>query len=749
VPELRERWPRLPDQTVDDTPRQRLRLFDALVRCLLALAARRPLLLVLDDLHWADDATLAWLEHLGPRLGAARLLVVGAYRAEEETPALAQARLALRHAAALRELRLERLSSDAVARLVQQMAGVGERAAGFGRRLYAETEGNPLFLVEALRALVEAGVVRVGGRGWQADWEQAAAARLPLPATVREVIGARLARLGASARQVLEAAAVVGRDFDDRLAAQASGRGEEEAALALEEALRAQLVAERDGGYRFTHDKIQEVAYAGLSAARRRLLHRRVAEALERRHPARPELSGELALHFERAEDWERALLHARTAAARAKQVYAPSEALAFYALALAAHARLLEHAPAPRQPALPAQRFELLSERHGVWTLVGQFEHARLDLEEMVALARRLDDDRRLSDALNGLGYHHMNLGRAADARAPLEEALAAKRRLGDALGQADSLNVLTTVYLALGDRERGLAASAEARRLYQALGDPNGVARGEWSLGAALYELVGHYEQAIAHLERALELSRASGNQALECGSLLMLGAAHARLGDAPVARARLEPALARARAIGDRPAQGWALLYASWLDREAAAFEPALEGARQALALAEESHNDFLRWYALHSLARVCLARGRPREALPFAQQARQVSLEARLQLGAGPRALATLARVELALGHPDAAHGVALEALRALRAQGDVGVAEVQDLYLNCALALRARDPARARAVLERAHAAMTAQAEAIADPARRARFLDGLAVHRELRAAWDAAAPPVR
>ncbi|HLB46536.1 MAG TPA: AAA family ATPase, partial [Anaerolineales bacterium] len=343
LPELRERWPQLPTASTQDIGQARLRLLEGLTRCLLALAARQPVLVILDDLHWADEATLAWLEYVTRQVQSARVLIVGTYRSEEESPALEQTRLVLAHEGMAQELRLSRLSSEAVAQLIQNMTGSAGRAINFSRRLYRETEGNPLFLVETLRALFEAGFLRLDAEGWQADWEQAAAesAGLPLPATIREAIRARLRRLSETARQVLEAASVVGRQFDDRVAWQASGRTEGEAVAALEEATRAQLVAEHEGGYRFTHDKIQEVAYSDLSAGRKRLLHRRVAESLESWQRNRSEAIGQLAYHYDRAEAWDRVVPHARAGADRAKQIYASTEALAHYDLALKALARL------------------------------------------------------------------------------------------------------------------------------------------------------------------------------------------------------------------------------------------------------------------------------------------------------------------------------------------------------------------------------------------------------------------------
>lgn len=744
LPELRERWPQLQPASTREAGPARLRLLEGLTRCLLALAARQPLLIILDDLHWADEATMAWLEYVSRQVRPARVLIVGTYRSEEETPALAQTRLALTHEGLFQELRLNRLSTEAVAQLIQHMTGSAGQAINFSRLLFRETEGNPLFLVETLRALFEAGFLRQGAQGWQADWDQAAeSAGLPLPATIREAIRSRLRRLSEMARQVLEAASVVGRRFDDRAAWQASGRSEEEGVTALEEALRAQLIAEHEGDYRFTHDKIQEVAYSDLSAARRRLLHRRVAESLEGRQRNRSEVAGQLAYHYDRAEVWDRVAPQARAAAERAKHIYASSEALAYYDLALKALARLTDRTVDDGQRlAVLVQRFDILSGRHGTWTLVGQFEQAKADLEEMVALAREMRDDARLSDALNGLGYHFMNLGQPAEAREPLVEALAVKRRLNDRPGQIDSLNTLGTAYVILGEVALGIAAFAESRTLCQALGDDDALARSEWAAGAAVYEGIGEYERAIGHLQRALELSRKLRNRALECGSLLMIGAASVRLGDEEAGRAHLNQALNIARQIGDRPAEGWGLLYLSWADRESGQYEAGLERGQQALAIGRELKADFLSWYAWHSLARLYLLLNRLPDSLEVLNQAHQISQGKTFPPSTLARTLAALARAHMEMGQAEDSQRYTREALSELQSLRAGSLPDTQAAYFDCYLALQRSAAPGAAAALERAYAAMTAQAEAIPDPKRRTRFLHQVSVNREITAAWE-------
>ncbi len=498
--------------------------------------------------------------------------------------------------------------------------------------------------------------------------------------------------------------------------------------------------------YLFRHALVQEAAYASILRVDRRQLHLAVGEALERMYADRlEEFHGLLAYHFSRAEAWDMAFQHAWPAGDRAKRLYASAEALAYYDLALKALTHLEEAATnGDERQKLLRQRFDVLSERHGVWTLLGQFERVKADLEEMIALARQAGDDARLSDALNGLGYYYLNTGAAGTAvRSILEEALAVKRRLGDQRGQADSLNTLATIYISQGEVTPGLEASAEAHRLYEALGDVGGLARSEWATGSIMYEAINAYDRAIEHLGRALALSRQVGNRALECGSLMMIGAANVRAGDYAAGRAYLAQTLEMARQIGDHPAEGWVLLYLSWADREERQFETSLTRAQQALTVGREVGSDNLIWYAVCSLARLHLAWDRPEAALSFAAEAHQLGQRHSMWLEIQARSLAALARAHLRLGHLEEARRHAMQALHELQKLGGQGVAEVQGVYLDCYQALRAAKEAGAHAALQHAHAAMTAQAEAFADPARRARFLSAVMVNREIAVAWEA------
>jgi predicted ATPase len=251
------------------------------------LAAPGPLLLVADDLHWADRETLQFLHYLVRAHPAARLLAVATVRPEELDPEhpLHELVAGLRVLDRVAEVEVGRFSAQETAALAERLRR-RPLTAEEADRLFAETEGNPLFVVEALRA------------GWSGQDQPA-----PITPKVQAVIESRLAQLSGPARDLVGVAATIGREFTTDVLAQASQAGEAAPVGGLDELWRRRLV--RDQGpdaYDFTHDRIREVAYLGLSPARRRHAHRLVARALEQVHAADPaSVAAQVAAHHERA----------------------------------------------------------------------------------------------------------------------------------------------------------------------------------------------------------------------------------------------------------------------------------------------------------------------------------------------------------------------------------------------------------------------------------------------------------------
>jgi DNA-binding SARP family transcriptional activator/predicted ATPase len=335
LPELFAEQPGLPHYESVTEYGQRQRFFEALARAILVTS--QPLLLLIDDLQWCDQETLEWLHFLLRFDPTARLLVVGCAREEELPPPhpLRTFLLHLRSTMRVTEIALQPLDAAETAKLASQVAN-RELDTGSVMHLYHETGGYPLFVVEMARA----DMGRVPASPPEADRPH----RQPpledtrtLPPRVHAVLAGRLLQLSASAHGFVELAAIIGREFTLDLLIAVSNADVDSAVRALDELWHKRIVREHGANsYDFTHDKLREVAYGEISAPQRRMLHRRVAQALEALHAEDLDsFSGQIASHYERAGMIEQALPYYQRAAAVAQRIYANEDAISLLSRSL------------------------------------------------------------------------------------------------------------------------------------------------------------------------------------------------------------------------------------------------------------------------------------------------------------------------------------------------------------------------------------------------------------------------------
>src|SRR5579871_3010705 len=336
VRDLGEHTPAPPAPQASDPETERYLLFNAVVGLLAEVAERVPVCLVLDDLHWADAQSLALLKHLLRQVEQGPLQVIAAYRDSDlgkdhpMTDVLAETRsLQGVHRAVLRGL-----GEGEVAEIMTAVAGheLEEDGVELAAHITAETDGNPFFVGEILRALSESGALLfdVQSGRWRVDRP----GEIVLPESVREVVERRVERLGPGSLEALRAAAVIGRSFDLDLLSAVAGVEESVLLDSLEAAVAASILAEsseRIGRFRFVHALINQILYDGLGATRRALLHQGVAESLEELHGADPgQHLAELAQHWRLAAvsvQTQKAISYARLAGERALAELAPGEA--------------------------------------------------------------------------------------------------------------------------------------------------------------------------------------------------------------------------------------------------------------------------------------------------------------------------------------------------------------------------------------------------------------------------------------
>jgi tetratricopeptide (TPR) repeat protein len=348
--EVSERLPDLRPQSGLDPEQARFRLFDSVTSFFKAAARHQPLVLVLEDLHWSDRPSLLLLEFLAHELSGARLLLLGTYRDVDITR---QHPLALTLGELGRERLFQRillrgLAREDVAKFIEHTTGVAPPES-LVETVYAQTEGNPLFVTEVVRLLVEEGLLKSssasleGTEVTEAAWEQVWMIRIP--EGVREAIGRRLSRLSERCNQVLTVAAVMGREFTlEQIGALVDDLPKERLLDVIEEALAARIIEELPravGRYEFTHALIQETLAGELTTTRRVQLHARIAEALERLYEDDADVhAAELTQHFAEAQTvlgTDKLVHYSLLAGERALASHAYEAALGFFQRALAA----------------------------------------------------------------------------------------------------------------------------------------------------------------------------------------------------------------------------------------------------------------------------------------------------------------------------------------------------------------------------------------------------------------------------
>ncbi len=319
LPELCSTLPHLPQPIPMPPEEERRHLFEALTQALHALNAR-PLVLFLDDVHWADRATLDWLAYFVHRMQGWPLLLVAAYRPEDALAPLGHLLANWGRQGVTQRINVTPLTPEESTSLLSALLPVARQHVSLSSHLKTQSAGNPYFLIELAR--VENG---------------------DLPPALADLIRARVARLPEAAQQVLQAASILEPAFDFPTLRRTSGRGEEETLDALDALLDAHVLVEKSEHYAFAHPLVASVVREGLSRARRTFLHRRAARARERTHAGRlPQIAAALALHHREAGNPARAAHFFEIAAERALSLSAPDEAIAAFE-----QARALDPAPA------------------------------------------------------------------------------------------------------------------------------------------------------------------------------------------------------------------------------------------------------------------------------------------------------------------------------------------------------------------------------------------------------------------
>ena len=603
MPELADRVPDLPPALHSDPETERYRLFDAVGAWLAAASADQPVLLVVDDLHWAAKPTLLLLRHVLRFSEPLRLLIVGTYRDTElgRRHPLTELLADLRRQGGVERVALSGLDAGAVAKYVEQAAGrdldAGEEA--LPQAIYAETEGNPFFVAEVLRHLVETGdIERRQGR-----WVTTTAIEdLGIPEGIRDVVGRRLSRLSDEANDVLAVAAVIGADFEVAVLSQAGGVSPQSVVAALDEAVAARLLSETPEAvseYRFAHALVRATLYEELSAARRVALHGRAAEAIESVHTTRlqdhlPALAYHYAQAAVPAADPAKAVDYARQAGDAALAQLAHDDAVRYYGQAL----DLLRFS---RTPEDDPEHIELLIALGEAQRRAGHPGYRETLLD---AAGRALGRDDANALARAALANCRVSLTSNA-ARVDTEriEALEAALQL---VGEADSPtrarllahNALEQAWT--GDRAELARIVGDAISMARRLADPGTLAD---VLLSSFYTIwsPATVQQRLDHTDELLTLAEQLGDQRIAVHAYFHRARAAIELGDLSEVQRCAERQTILAADIGEPTLRWMAAVTAAGLPQAAGQLAATEKMGLAALALAQDIQPDAEIFYA----------------------------------------------------------------------------------------------------------------------------------------------------
>jgi len=460
------------------------------------------LILFLDDVQWGDPATLDFISYLAKRISDERILLLFTYRLEQK-PELSGWLEGLAERRAVSTLSLRRLSTEDIARLLARMSSRSfEELPALSDFLHRESEGNPFYAVEYLRWLIESGAVVVDSRRRICELKEEALQEHVLPSGVKALIQARFNSLGEEARELLELAAVTGRDFEPTLPGKAAGFDESRAASVIESLLSSAFIVETGTlGERcyFSHDKLRQALYEGIGAIRRRELHLKVAEALE----ADGGEPAELAHHYLQAEAWRAALENLALAGERAEESYAWDTAADNYALAL----EVVERMPDPDE-----RRFDLLVARERFLEHMDRREERAETVAEMFEVGNRLGDLGKIAEVhirRIGVFMAFAEPGGAAEAG---REAVSIFRELGDRAGEARAYRELGYVRWMNREYSDALEANLQAIWIHRELGNRLAEAADAGNI-AHIYRSMGDHDSALRWNEEAIQIDRELG--------------------------------------------------------------------------------------------------------------------------------------------------------------------------------------------------------------------------------------------
>ena len=723
-------------------------------------ADQHPLMILLEDVHWADELSFSLAVHLAQKLIDVPLLLVLVYRPTLESRS--HELMTLRNLPYTQTIQVGPLSLGE-SRDLLDVLGTEELSLEIKEFLLKRGQGNPFFLEEIVTILSDSVPRQI----------IAASSSLDLPETVQEMIASRVEQLPEVEQLTLKVASVIGTTFQPELLSHAHPLRRARSTLAthLEELTHKKLIRVYSTDYAFRHRLTQEAIYEGLPAAQCRQLHAIVGAALETLAPDDVEL---LAFHYSRSDHRHKALHYLSLAARKSQREYANHTAINYYSKILAC---LEDQAAEQDNNPISADYWDALAERTELYHLIGWRDEEAEDLgtlglmaeamadnyrrtlvakqwarfyetigdvdsaleliERAVDLAKKTGSEKLLGRAYNRWGKLLYLRGRHDTAYDYLGQAAVIAQSHDDKIAQADSLRNLGIVVYYQADYDVARYFFEQSTDLWQAAGDQANLGTDLRYLGQVYYD-TGSYDQARYYFEKALSLHRLIGDRAGQAHTQHQLGKLKRTWGAYRRAFTLFEEALVFYQSVGDYQREAWALSDLGFLHNRLGDYESASTMLEKALTIIREMDAPWPLIKVLTYYGWTMQNNQQLRQARQYITEALKTARDHRLEV-AMTEGTALLGQIALSLNDLSLADACARHALKFIETQGVKGIEHPAMVYLTCYRILQANQKSKqAERVLRDSWRYLASQASQIDDLRLRQSYLANIAEHQQLR-----------
>jgi tetratricopeptide (TPR) repeat protein len=591
----------------DDPQVRRNLLFENVSMGVIRQAQASPTLLCIEDLQWADPSTLALLHYVSRNSKSSGLLILGTYRPEdvaevEGTVHPLTERMRLMNREDLYEkIELRRLSEDGMMEMLASLLDDVDLGHEFRERLHRDTEGNPLFVVELVKMLVEENIIERDSGSWRLT---ASIDEVNIPSKIYDVILRRLSRVHSAGREILDFASVVGEEFTSDLLSSALDTSRMELLKELRTMeQKHKLINSHNGNYKFDHAKIKEVLYNEIPQELKREYHSLIASTIKTLNKdSVDEVIEDLSFHYYHCRNKEKALYYLYRAAEKAKNNYSNEEAMKFYSHALdleedvqkrgetfealaqinflmGNYGRSIEfHENALELTKAKNKSAEIKAKIGEILEIKGEYEESIKICTEALGLVEGKESEEEAL-CLNNIGSVHNAKGDYSQALQYFERSLEIMERIGDLKGIASSLNNIGNLYGNTGEYDKALEYDEKSLEIRERIGDQTGIAGSLNNIGFVHYER-GEFDKALEYFNKAVEISERIGHQQFLLRHLGNIGIVHSGRGDYDRALENLEKTLEISAKIGDQVSVARSLANIGFVYWERGEFDRALE-------------------------------------------------------------------------------------------------------------------------------------------------------------------------